>query len=170
LQRNPTFLAPVEVVGFRPNVERPNLTYEIVFEESLKMAGTFKFELVSPERVLLSVDAEQVELPGGDGDFTVMPGHAPVISTLRPGTIHARTKDAKKGIFVKSGFVEVGPDKVVVLADQAFMTDEVDVRQIEAELKATELALAAANDDEARRHLGIAIEQMRAIVSARQRG
>jgi F-type H+-transporting ATPase subunit epsilon len=134
------------------------------------MAGTFKFELVSPERVLLAIDAEQVELPGSDGDFTVLAGHAPVIATLRPGTIHARSAGAKKAIFVKSGFVEVRPDAVVVLAEQAFMTDEVDPRQIEAELKATEAALAAANDDEARRHLGMAIEQMKVIAAARAKG
>jgi F-type H+-transporting ATPase subunit epsilon len=134
------------------------------------MAGTFKFELVSPERVLLSVDAEQVELPGGDGDFTVLAGHAPVIATLRPGTIHARTASGKKAIFVKSGFVEVRPDGVVVLADQAFVSDEVDVRLIETELLASEAALAAANDDEARRHHNLAIEQMRAIAAARQKG
>jgi F-type H+-transporting ATPase subunit epsilon len=134
------------------------------------MAGTFKFELVSPERVLLSVDAEQVELPGGDGDFTVLPGHAPVIATLRPGTILARMPTGKKAIFVKSGFAEVRPDGVVVLADQAFVSDEVDVRFIENELKATEDALAAADDDEARRHHTLAIEQMRAILVARQRG
>ena len=133
------------------------------------MAGTFKFELVSPERVLLSVDAEQVELPGSEGDFTVLPGHAPVIATLRPGTIHARTKDSKKGIFVKSGFAEVGPDKLVVLAEKAFISDEVDVRQIEEELKAAEGALTGVKDDEARRHAGIALEQMRAILAARQK-
>ena len=132
------------------------------------MAGTFKFELVSPERVLMSVDAEQVELPGGDGDFTVLPGHAPVVSTLRPGTIHSRTADGKKAIFVKSGFVEVTPHSVVVLADQAFITDEVDVRQLEVELASAETALAGAKDDEARRHLGLAIEQMRAIAVARR--
>ena len=133
------------------------------------MAGTFKFELVSPERILLSVDAEQVELPGSEGDFTVLAGHAPVIASLRPGTIHARTKDEKKAIFVKSGFAEVGPDKLVVLAERAFISDEVDVRHIEDELKATETALGGAKDDEGRRHLGIAIEQMRAILAARQK-
>jgi F-type H+-transporting ATPase subunit epsilon len=134
------------------------------------MAGTFKFELVSPERILLSADAEQVELPGADGDFTVLPGHAPVVATLRPGTIHSRTKDDKKAIFVKGGFVEVRPDSVVVLAEQAFIASEVDIRQIEAELAATETALAAANDDEARRHHNLAIDQMKAILAARQKG
>ena len=134
------------------------------------MAGTFKFELVSPERVLLSVDAEQVELPGSEGDFTVLPGHAPVVATLRPGTIHSRTASEKKAIFVQRGFVEVRPDSVVVLAEQAFVTDEVDTRHIENELKATEAALAAANDDEARRHHNIAIEQMRDVLAKRQKG
>ena len=133
------------------------------------MAGTFKFELVSPERIMLSIDAEQVELPGSEGDFTVLPGHAPVIAALRPGTIHARTKDEKKAIFVRSGFAEVGPDKLVVLAEKAFVSDEVDIRHIEEDLQATEAALVGAKDDEARRHLGIAIDQMRAILAARQK-
>ncbi len=134
------------------------------------MAGTFKFELVSPERVLLAVDAEQVELPGADGDFTVLPGHAPVVATLRPGTILSRTANDKKAIFVKSGFVEVRPDSVVVLAEQAFITDEADPRFIESELAATEAALAAADSDEARRHHNMAIEQMRQVLVNRQKG
>jgi F-type H+-transporting ATPase subunit epsilon len=134
------------------------------------MAGTFKFELVSPERVLLAVDAEQVELPGADGDFTVLPGHAPVVATLRPGTILSRTATDKKAIFVKSGFVEVRPDSVVVLAEQAFITDEADPRFIENELAATEAALAAADNDEARRHHNMAIEQMRQVLANRQKG
>lgn len=131
------------------------------------MAGTFKFELVSPERILMSVDAEQVELPGGDGDFTVMPGHAPVIATLRSGMIHSRTKDGKKSIFVKSGFVEVLPESVVVLAEHAFVADEVDARFIEAELRSTEAALADATDDESRRQLGMAVEHLKALTAGR---
>lgn len=134
------------------------------------MAGTFKFELVSPERVLMSVEAEQVELPGSEGDFTVLAGHAPFISSLKPGTIHARTKDEKKAIFVKSGFAEVSPDQLTVLAERAFISDEIDPRQIEDELKSTESALASADNDEARRHLGTAIEQMRSILATRQKG
>lgn len=134
------------------------------------MAQTFTFELVSPERVLLSVDAEQVELPGSDGDMTVLPGHAPVVSALRPGTIHARTAGSKTAIFVQGGVADIRPGAVVVLAEKAFATDEVDVRQIERELAVVEEALAAEKDDEARRHLGIAIDQMKAILAARQRG
>jgi F-type H+-transporting ATPase subunit epsilon len=134
------------------------------------MAETFSFELVSPERVLLSVAAEQVELPAADGDMTVLPGHAPVVAALRPGTIHSVTAEGKTAIFVNGGVADIRPDGLVVLAERAFATAEVDVRQIEAELEATQSALDAAQDDEARRHLTLAIEQMRAILAARQKG
>jgi len=95
------------------------------------MAQTFTFELVSPERVLLSVEAEQVELPGVDGDMTVMAGHAPVVSTLRPGTIVARAAGNKTAIFVQGGVADIRGSAVVVLAEKAFATDDVDVRQVE---------------------------------------
>ena len=134
------------------------------------MAATIKFELVSPERILLAMDAEQVELPGTDGDMTVLAGHAPITAALRPGTIRARSKDGIKSVFVKSGFVEVRADSIVVLADSAFISDEVDPRQIERELEASQTALNAATDDEARRHLNMAIEEMRAISATRSRG
>ena len=71
------------------------------------MAGTFKFELVSPERILMSVEAEQVIVPGAEGQFTVLAGHAPVVSTLLPGIIQVTTPNSKEAIFVRSGFAEV---------------------------------------------------------------
>ena len=83
------------------------------------MAGTFKFELVSPERILMSVDAEQVIVPGAEGQFTVFQGHAPVISTLLPGVIHVTTEEFKKSIFVRSGFAEVTADQLTILAERA---------------------------------------------------
>ena len=67
------------------------------------MAGTFKFELVSPERVLLSEDAEQVVVPGADGDFGVLVGHAPLVSTLRPGMLEVLLPGKKRRVFVKGG-------------------------------------------------------------------
>ena len=99
------------------------------------MAGTFKFELVSPERVLLSADAEQAILPGADGVFTVLAGHAPVVTTLLPGVARITFAGGIKRIFVNGGFAEVGPDNVTVLAERAFITDDVDPRQIESELE-----------------------------------
>jgi F-type H+-transporting ATPase subunit epsilon len=134
------------------------------------MPQSFSFELVSPERVLLSVEAQQVELPGVDGDMTILAGHAPVVAALRPGTIHSVTADGKTAIFVQGGVADIRPEGLVVLAERAFATAEVDVRQIEAELAATEAALAASNDDEARQHLANAIEQMKVILAQRQKG
>lgn len=128
------------------------------------MAGTFKFELVSPERVLLSADAEQAILPGADGVFTVLAGHAPVITTLLPGVARITLAGGIKRIFVKGGFAEVSPDSVTVLAERAFVTDEVDPRQIESELEAAQASLNGGLDDDARLHITRAIDELRALV------
>lgn len=128
------------------------------------MAGTFKFELVSPERVLMSVDAQEVIVPGTEGLFTVLQGHAPVISTLLPGVIHVTTEDFKKSIFVRSGFAEVTADQTTVLAERAFIVDEVDPRHLDDELEMAQQSLDAADTDEARLHVTRAIEQLRALI------
>jgi F-type H+-transporting ATPase subunit epsilon len=133
------------------------------------MAATFKFDLVSPERVLLSADAEQAILPGVDGWFTVMPGHAPVVSTLQPGTVRVTLPTGVKNIYVKGGFVEVGPDSATVLAERAFITDEVDGRQLDSEIDAAQAAMKEGLDDNARMHIGKAIAELKAIQAAKQR-
>ncbi|CCB67934.1 MULTISPECIES: F0F1 ATP synthase subunit epsilon [unclassified Hyphomicrobium] len=115
------------------------------------MAGTFRFELVSPERVLMSVDAEQVVVPGTDGEFTVLAGHVPVISTLVPGVLDVTAGSVHKRLFVKSGFAEVDPARLTVLAEKAYDVDEMSAATIAAELKTAEAELAAAKDDDAKR-------------------
>ena len=91
------------------------------------MAGTFKFELVTPERMALSEDVGQVVVPGVEGDFTVLPGHAAVISALRPGIIDVTLPDARKTrIFVKGGFAEVDADHLTVLAERALDVEAMD--------------------------------------------
>lgn len=130
------------------------------------MAATFKFDLVSPERVLLSADAEQVVVPGVEGQFTVLAGHAPVVSAIMPGVIHVTLTNSKKAIFVKGGFAEVNSESVTVLAAHAFVIDEVDPRQLDSELAATEAALSAEKDDEALRHISRAIEELKALSKA----
>jgi F-type H+-transporting ATPase subunit epsilon len=114
------------------------------------MASTLRFELVSPERILLSGEAEQVLLPGSEGDMTILPGHAPVISTLRPGVLDVTMNGAKSRLFVKSAFAEVGPDRVTVLAEKAYDAAELNAAVVSAELAAAEAELAAAKDDAAR--------------------
>ena len=128
------------------------------------MAGMFKFELVSPERILMSVDAEQVIVPGAEGQFTVFQGHAPVISTLLPGVIHVTTESSKQSIFVRSGFAEVTADQLTILAERAFIIEEVDPRHLDDELDMAQKALDSADTDDARLHVTRAIEQLKALV------
>ena len=114
------------------------------------MAGTFKFELVSPERILMSVDADQVVVPGADGDFAVLAGHAPVIATLRPGVLDVTSAAGKKRLFVKAGFAEVDPTRLTVLAQKAYDVDDMSSDIIAAELKTAEAELASAQTDDAK--------------------
>lgn len=127
------------------------------------MAGTFKFELVSPERVLMSADAEQAMLPALEGDMTVFPSHAPVVITLRPGVLDIAMVGSKSRIFVHSGFAEILPDRVTVLAEKAFDMADIDAAYIAAELKTAEEQLAAAVDDDAVFMASRAVEQLRQL-------
>jgi F-type H+-transporting ATPase subunit epsilon len=129
------------------------------------MAATFKFELVSPERVLLSVDAEQAIVPGADGEFTMLPGHAPVIATLRPGMLEVSAQGSKKRLFVKSGFAEVDPARLTVLADKAFDLDDMTPSMLAAELKTAEVELAGAKDDEARMNADTLVSELKRLSS-----
>jgi F-type H+-transporting ATPase subunit epsilon len=132
------------------------------------MAANFKFELVSPERVLLSTEIQQAEVPGADGAFTVLSGHAPVISTLLPGVVRVTMTDGIKNVFVKGGFVEVTPTSLTVLAESAFIVDEVDPRQLEKELDAAQQDMKGADSDAARMRVGRAIDELKALVKLKQ--
>jgi F-type H+-transporting ATPase subunit epsilon len=131
------------------------------------MAATFTFELVTPERVLMSAQVEQVQVPGADGDFTVFAGHAPVVSTLRPGVIEAKAADGKlTRIYVRGGFCEVGPQSLTVLAEKASNADTLTGDALATELKAAEADLAAATTDDARWTAQTAIERLKSIGKA----
>lgn len=112
--------------------------------------ATFKFELVSPERILMSGDAEQVLIPGAEGDMTVLAGHSPVVSTLRPGVLDIVLTGSKSRVFVKSGFAEIAPDRVTVLADTAYDMSEMDAARVASQLETASAELEAASDDDAR--------------------
>jgi F-type H+-transporting ATPase subunit epsilon len=127
------------------------------------MAGTFKFELVSPERILISADAEQVIVPGMEGQFTVFAGHAPVISTLRPGVLDAQVEGGRRRVFVRGGLAEVAPDRVTVLAQHMLDLDNLDAGLLAHELQSAEQMLADAKDDGARMVSGEAVAQLRAL-------
>ncbi len=112
------------------------------------MADTFTFELVSPERVLKSGQATQAIVPGAAGEFTVMPGHSPVLSTLRPGVMEVTMDGAKTRLYVKSGVIDVGPESVTVLAQAAFDVAEADAARLQEELKAAQAEREAADDSD----------------------
>jgi F-type H+-transporting ATPase subunit epsilon len=126
------------------------------------MADTFTFELVSPERILKSGEATEVIVPGTAGDFTVLPGHAPVLSTLRPGVMDVTLDGTKTRIYVKSGLIEVDPKRVTVLAQTAFDMAEMDASRIADELKTAQDERAGADeaDDELIAHTEAAIDAL----------
>ncbi len=128
------------------------------------MAATFKLELVSPERIVLAADdAEQVLLPGAEGDFTVLAGHSPVISLLRPGVLDIVLASGKKRVFVKGGFVEVDPTHVTVLAETAVDAADLSPERLAAERKSAEADLAEARDDNARLMAQSALDSLKAF-------
>src|SRR5262245_17738850 len=126
-------------------------------------AATFTFELVTPERLLLSGEAEQVVVPGSEGDFAVLAGHAPVISTLRPGVLDITLADGKQRIFVKKGVAEADPKRLTVLAQTAVPVDSLDAARLAAEMKAAEAELAEAKDDEAKQMAETLIDVLRRL-------
>ena len=104
------------------------------------MADQVEFELVTPERLLVSQPVDMVVVPGTEGNFGVLPGHAPLISTIRPGTIdvYATRAAISERIFVVGGIAEVTPDGCTVLADEAMAPDSLDRAALDAELTTIE--------------------------------
>jgi F-type H+-transporting ATPase subunit epsilon len=128
------------------------------------MADTFKFELITPERMLFSEDAAQVLVPGFEGEFTVLPGHAPVISALRPGVVDAALADTRKvRVFVKGGLAEIDTGKLTVLAERAIPVEAMTAETVAAELETAQAELAAAGDDAARLAAATAVERLKAM-------
>ncbi|MDE0766579.1 MAG: F0F1 ATP synthase subunit epsilon [Amylibacter sp.] len=93
--------------------------------------ATIQFDLVSPERKLASVEASEIQIPGADGDFTVMAEHAPMLTTLRPGLLSVKTDSDVTEYIVTGGFVEVSGKNASVLAEQAIPKVEVTAEVID---------------------------------------
>ena len=100
------------------------------------MADQVQFELVSPEQLLVSEPVDMVVVPGAEGDFGVLPGHAPLISTVRPGVIETYAgRTVKDRIFVAGGFAEVTPARCTVLAEEALPVADLDRPQVEDDIR-----------------------------------
>ena len=125
------------------------------------------FDLVSPEQMLLSEDVVMVTLPGTEGYFGVLAGHAPVISTLRPGVIDVQGGESGNlRLFVRGGFAEVDPTRVVVLAEEAISLDDFDIEALEARIRDSEEDLALAKTDADRNRAMEALDYLRQLREA----
>lgn len=105
------------------------------------MADTMQFDLVSPERLLASLEVTSVQIPGADGDMTAMADHAPIITTLRPGILSVSGPSGNSDYAVTGGFAEVSATGTSVLAEKAMPVSEVKASDIDALVaEATEAA------------------------------
>jgi F-type H+-transporting ATPase subunit epsilon len=108
----------------------------------------FEFELVSPERLLLSEPVDMAVIPGSEGDFGVLAGHSLLISTLRPGVIEVwQGETVTNRLFVVGGFAEVTDSRCTVLADEAVPVGEINLAAAQAEFEQAREAFATAGDD-----------------------
>lgn len=111
------------------------------------MADKLQLELVSPEKLLLSEAVAMVVVPGAEGNFGVLPGHALLISTVRPGVIDVyEDKTISERIFISGGFAEVTPERCTVLADEALPISALDRSAIDADVRSLESRVAALMD------------------------
>ncbi len=131
------------------------------------MADKVAFELVSPEQLLISADVDMVVIPGSEGDFGVLPGHAPLISSVRPGVIRIHDQgQVSDRIFIKGGFAEVTPEGCTVLAEEAVPISELDRAGLEQRIKDTGEDLEDAQTDEARHKAEATLALLREMLEA----
>jgi F-type H+-transporting ATPase subunit epsilon len=115
------------------------------------MADKLHFDLVSPERLLLSENVDMVTVPGKEGDFGVMAGHAPLMTTLRPGVINVDDAGRpQRRLFVRGGFAEVTPAGLTVLAEHTIPLEELDQAKLDLEIGYAEEDVADAKTEEVR--------------------
>ena len=125
------------------------------------------FRLVMPERELLATEADMVVVPGSEGDFGVLHGHAPLISTVRPGVIEVfQGSKAEQRFLVAGGFAEVTPERCTVLADEAMPFETVTAEQLAERESAAEHKVVEAKSDHdlavAQKELAVARDLRRA--------
>lgn len=127
------------------------------------MAG-LHFELVSPARLLFSGDVASVNIPGTEGEMGIYPGHAPVLTTLRPGIVTVvRDDGVQDRIFVRGGMAEVNPQGLTLLAEVAIPMPEFTRDALDQQIRNAEADLADAKPGEATRKANEELSQLRAL-------
>ena len=122
------------------------------------------FELVSPARLLFSGDVASVILPGSEGEMTILPNHAPLLATLKPGVVTVgKDSGSSERIFVRGGFAEVNPQGLTVLAETAIPVADLDAASLAKQIKNAEEDVTDAKDDESRRKAQEQVDHLKAL-------
>ena len=127
------------------------------------MADPFQFELVSPERLLMSEAVDQVVVPGAEGYFTVLKGHAPYMAVLKPGVVEVSRGASTDRIFVRGGFADVNADGLTLLAEQAIPLAEVDPAMMAQQVQDAEEDVADAKDGATRDAAALRLHQLKEV-------
>jgi len=128
--------------------------------------ATFRFELVSPERLVFAGEVSQVDVPGEEGEFGILAGHAPYIATLKPGLLTIYRNGEPQRIVVRGGLAEMGPTGLTVLAEQAVPVAEINAAMIAQAIKDSEEDVADADNDMSRDKARARLEQLQTLKSA----
>lgn len=124
--------------------------------------ATFRFELVSPERILFSGDVVSVIVPALEGEMTVLAGHAPMVATLKAGIILVQTtSDNGKEFFVNGGLIEINAGATTILAEQGRFLEDVNAAVLDQEILTAETKLTGSQDEDEKRRLQEALVQLR---------
>ncbi len=135
------------------------------------MADALKLELVSPEQELASREVRSVGVPGVEGEFVVMPGHVPVLSTIRPGVlVIGETSGEETRYFVRGGYAEMANDQLIVLAERAIPLAELDAEEIAKEIQWAKEDIEDARDEEEKRKLTERLDFLRQLRQALELG
>ncbi len=110
------------------------------------MEDKLLLDIVTPHGHILTEEVDEVTAPGNEGEFCVLPGHIPFVAILKIGMLHYRKDGVTKHVFIDSGYAEVGPDKVLILADSAEKSEDIDVERAEEALKRAEERLKKEKD------------------------
>ena len=130
------------------------------------MADTLHFSLVSPERELFSGDVKQVDAPGVEGEFGVLPKHAPFMTVLKPGVVRIHEDNGVTPVFVRGGFADVTPAGLTILAEEAVRLADVDAANLDAEITKVRSDAADPGDETRRKRAAERLAYLEALRAA----
>ena len=131
------------------------------------MTDKLHFELVSPERLLMDMEVDAVVVPGSEGDFMVLPRHAPMMTTIRPGVVQVSADESgSTRLFIRGGFAEVTPKGLVILAEEAVDLADLSKSDLEGRLRDAKEDLEDAKTDDDQHVAAEAVKQLGQLLNA----